>query len=370
MTLKHQTILETIALSIVAAFLSVPCQAISPDYQDFLIQNQLVYEQIFTGYEKDVAPVHSEYNDSIPARQYLDAKGEMSNLKVTFELIDGSFLQLDQASQSVHVQLEFSVEWMDVRLAWDPANFSDINYIYVRRSQIWIPDFTIRNSEKTEESLPEETQYSYVTYFGLVSSFWNLVVRQPCTLKLEKFPFDTQTCMFWIYSNNAGLEEIFAEHRIVAGLDVSSWGNGEWNVLNVSVRDLIAYEGDRENEMQVGEYSIVIKRTTAYYVAIILIPCFLLTLIIILGLFMANPAELMGKLTIGLTGIMALVFLMGLAANSLPRTSTVPNMTIYILTCLILIVNSVLYVLIFPDDPFTKKLASAQLLHLKDKTQR
>uniref|UniRef100_A0A7I5EBG4 Neur_chan_LBD domain-containing protein n=1 Tax=Haemonchus contortus TaxID=6289 RepID=A0A7I5EBG4_HAECO len=305
---------------------------IHEEYRDFLISNQLIYEHIFNGYVKD-------------------------------------FIFQDQVSQSVYVQLEFSAEWFDVRLTWDPSNYSDISYIYVRRSQVWVPDFTIRNSEKTEESLPEETQYVYITYFGLVSTFWNLVVRQPCTLKLEKFPFDTQTCMFWIYSNSAGMDEIFVENRIVDKMDVKTWGNGEWNVVNVSVRDLIIYGGDTENEMQVGEYSIVIKRTTAYYVTIILIPCFLCTLIIVVGLFMAKPAELIGKLSVGLTGIMALVFLMGLAANSLPHTATVPDMTIYILTCLMQIVSSVLYVLLFPNDPFTKAIASLDFFKSEDKSQ-
>ncbi|KAK6752799.1 hypothetical protein RB195_003913 [Necator americanus] len=78
----------------------------------------------------------------------------------------------------------------------------------------------------------------------------------------------------------------------------------------------------------------------------------------------------MMMLTIGLTGIMASVFLMGLAANSLPRTSTVPNMTIYILTCLSLVVNSALYVLVFPDDPFTKKIVPERVLAAKDKLER
>ncbi|WKY03282.1 hypothetical protein Q1695_004769 [Nippostrongylus brasiliensis] len=332
--------------------------AISDEYDDFLVSNQLVYEHIFTGYVKDIPPVSTKYNDSTSAREFLQANGKISDMTVKFELIDGSFLQLDQMSQTVYMQLEFNVEWMDLRLVWEPSNFSDIAYMYVRRSQVWLPDFTIRNSEKTEESLPEETQYVYITYYGLVTSFWNLLVRQPCALKLEKFPFDTQKCTFSIYSNSAGLQEIFVENKILEKIDLTTWGNGEWNVLNVSVRDYVGYEGDLENEMQIGEYSIVIKRTTAYYVAIILIPCFLCTIIIIIGLFMATPGELIGKLTVGLTGMMALVFLMGLAANSLPHTSTVPSMMIYILTCLSLIVSSVLYVLVFPSDPFTKNLIS------------
>ncbi|VDO92375.1 unnamed protein product [Haemonchus placei] len=270
---------------------------IHDEYRDFLISNQLIYEHIFNGYEKDVGPTQTENNISIAAREYLEANGNMSNLKVSLELINGSFLQLDQVSQSVYVQLEFSAEWLDIRLTWEPSNYSDISYIYVRRSQVWVPDFTIRNSEKTEESLPEETQYVYITYFGLVSTFWNLVVRQPCTLKLEKFPFDTQTCMFWIYSNSAGMDEIFVENRIVDKMDVKTW------------------------------------------------------------------------LSVGLTGIMALVFLMGLAANSLPHTATVPDMTIYILTCLMQIVSSVLYVLLFPNDPFTKAIASLECFKSEDKSQ-
>ncbi|VDO45034.1 unnamed protein product [Haemonchus placei] len=238
-------------------FVSADFGEIHSEYHDFLISNQLIYEHIFNGYEKDVGPTQteSECTGSIAAREYLEANGNMSNLKVSLELINGSFLQLDQVSQSVYVQLEFSA------------------------------------------------------------------------------------------------------------------GNGEWNVVNVSVRDLIIYEGDTENEMQVGEYSIVIKRTTAYYVTIILIPCFLCTLIIVVGLFMAKPAELIGKLSVGLTGIMALVFLMGLAANSLPHTATVPDMTIYILTCLMQIVSSVLYVLLFPNDPFTRAIVSLKFFKQEHKSQ-
>lgn len=108
--------------------------------------------------------------------------------------------------------------------------------------------FQICFSEKTEESLPEETQYSYVsssrknllimhyfctnnklqiTYFGLVSSFWNLVVRQPCTLKvvfinglpLQVQRFDTS----YVYVTSAGKVSVWHSNMYVLDLQQQRW---------------------------------------------------------------------------------------------------------------------------------------------------
>lgn len=50
-------------------------------------------------------------------------------------------LTIDQAKQTATMIIDYQTEWLDPRLKWNPANYSDIRaFTVAKEDTVWLPD--------------------------------------------------------------------------------------------------------------------------------------------------------------------------------------------------------------------------------------
>lgn len=64
-----------------------------------------------------------------------------------------------------------------------------------------------------------------------------------------------------------------------------SQGTGEWTLTNISVDNEYLLEGLDNETYSYLIYTFTIKRSTTYYVLLIIVPSFILTILCVVGLF-------------------------------------------------------------------------------------
>ncbi|KAI6187102.1 hypothetical protein M3Y98_00206000 [Aphelenchoides besseyi] len=182
-----------------------------------------------------------------------------------------------------------------------------------------------RNDSMLEFNIPEK----------LGSIYPNL--SQPFVdLKSTFFPFDTQFCPVALASPLLNTNE-----QIVNASQPPKDRNAEWEIINVTVRSMSFME-DGEYRVEVL-YIMHLRRRAVYYLTVVVAPCFLISSLSILGVF--GPTDNNGprteKVGLGLGSLLALVVLLDLISNSLPRSDSVSLLGYFIIAIILLCASAV-----------------------------
>ena len=124
-----------------------------------------------------------------------------SDLTVEMGLALQNIERFDQMQESITLNAWIRQTWNDYRLSWNSTQ-SNLTFISVSKTQVCVPDTELLNAA----GLPE----IYTLKGGLMlypdgTVFYSnpVVLKMPCSLELETFPFDTQTCSMvfgsWVY---------------------------------------------------------------------------------------------------------------------------------------------------------------------------
>ncbi|PIO62682.1 hypothetical protein TELCIR_15746 [Teladorsagia circumcincta] len=130
---------------------------------------------------------------------------------------------------------EYTTDWVDERLKWSPADHCGITHIYVGLEDIWIPEVTIVEAHSSQD------------------------FRQD----YQKFV----------------------------------WGNGEWKMMSISMTEQYFDTGAEETDYELSRFVFSLKRNPAFYVSMIIVPCFVINVLSIIAVFL-KTADSMGKVSI------------------------------------------------------------------------
>ncbi|GMR41736.1 hypothetical protein PMAYCL1PPCAC_11931, partial [Pristionchus mayeri] len=216
--------------------------------------------------------------------------------------------------------------WIDPRLRWDPSLFGNKTTIVVPEDDVWLPPTVIYNAIEIEVLMMDKVRNVKVDNTGRV--FWNvpMSLTTTCRLKVDFFPFDTQTCTIFATSPVLRVEEMNA----VAGRTNSVFGNAEWTQIGALI-DVASYTEFEDTKFDV-RYHVKIRRNYVYYIIVIVLPTFLLSVLTVAGIFTAaGTTEIIG---IGLTSLLALSVMLGIVAESLPKSNSLTLMGYYLLLCM------------------------------------
>ncbi|KHJ86267.1 hypothetical protein OESDEN_13987, partial [Oesophagostomum dentatum] len=174
---------------------------------------------------------------------------------------------------------------------------------------------------------------------GLVEFYVSSVVSFACPIDVRKFPFDRQKCELNIVSYNF----LSTELRVMAGIfknyNGSNAGNGEWSVdgLTAEVSSMMSTAADYN--FDVATFTFHLRRSSIFYVILIIIPSFVLTFLCVLGLFWSkfDHRDYLEKLGLGFAAILAMCMVLEIAEGSVPKTRQLPSLSIYIMVNLLLI---------------------------------
>lgn len=195
------------------------------------------------------------------------AENITSALTIQMGLALQNIEKFDQMQESITLNAWIRQTWTDYRLSWNTSQ-SELTFISVSKNQIWVPDTELLNAA----GLPE----IYTLKGGLMlysdgTVFYSnpVVLKMPCSLELQTFPFDTQTCSMkfgsWVYSSQyLNLIPYTNEEQQIDVLD--SFSHTEWEIDELSVElhfnEREGYIYEIFNEL---EYNIVLSRFPHYY---------------------------------------------------------------------------------------------------------
>lgn len=96
-------------------------------------------------------------------------------------------------------------------------------------------------------------------------------------------------------------------------------------------------------------YIFQLRRRAIFYIAVLVIPIYLISLLSILGIF--TPSTETGtrneKVSLGLGSLLSMTVILGILASAMPKSSAIPLLGYYILSVIILCAISVAFSLLF-----------------------
>ena len=148
-----------------------------------------------------------------------------------------------------------------------------------------------------------------------------------CKINARIFPFDWQVCNMTFSSWNYHSEQLYLlPLNSSDSLQNQFADNGVWELTKIKIRSVekeypYGQEGCTNCSKKFPElnYSLFLKRRSAFHVLNLLIPCLLLSVINLLVYLL--PPEAGEKIGLGITNLLALVLFQTLVAQTLPPSS-------------------------------------------------
>lgn len=271
-----------------------------------------VLNRVLEGYDRRVAP--SPPNEPV---------------RIHMTIVLGILTELRENQQVASIVMSHVQRWIDPGLTWDPDKFNGTQQIIMPVSSIWVPKMFIYNSMETKQMLPDEKFDARISYKGEVKVNNPEYVTVICRLNIDLFPFDTQFCAIAFASPLLNVREMDVN---VTDPPKDSYftGNAEWEVVNVSTRQMTFLE-DGEYRVEV-HYIMSLNRRPIYYVTVIVVPTFLISALSILGIFSpgTNDGPRNEKVSLGLGSLLAMTVLLDIVAGAMPKSNAIPLLGYYI----------------------------------------
>ena len=173
----------------------------------------------------------------------------------------------DQMQESITLNAWIRQTWNDYRLSWNSTQ-SNLTFISVSKSQVWVPDTELLNAA----ALPQiYTLKGGLSVYSDGTVFYSnpVVLKMPCSLELETFPFDTQTCRMvfgsWVYASD--FLNLIPYNNVEQQIDVlDSFSHTEWEIDELTVElNTEERNGHINEDFNELEYNIVLSRFPHYY---------------------------------------------------------------------------------------------------------
>uniref|UniRef100_A0A7S4JZS1 Neurotransmitter-gated ion-channel ligand-binding domain-containing protein n=1 Tax=Odontella aurita TaxID=265563 RepID=A0A7S4JZS1_9STRA len=176
----------------------------------------------------------------------------------------------------------FRQRWTDPRLAWDPADYSNITTLHFwvgegsgpggKTSEIWTPDIGVWNMETSLADSLTDTSV-LVDYKGSV--FWSRPgrINSVCKFRgLDAFPFDTLQCTVeigsWAHSGLYIRSVLLNEGYSVGGSETAGEAFAEYKLEKIQVKEHVypPFVGAPEDDWPVLLYDVTFRRSWKPYV--------------------------------------------------------------------------------------------------------
>ncbi|XP_072314322.1 5-hydroxytryptamine receptor 3A-like [Eucyclogobius newberryi] len=238
---------------------------------------------------------------------------------VHIDMVLFSILKLDEKSQTLQVQTQTTTYWTNEFVTWNSADFCDIKVITIPRSMVWIPDIHI------EEDVSGAGSAQFSPYVNLhmngwaTTTSWQLLTFT-CQLRLNLFPFDTQTCNITFSSMTADAKAIVLRfpHNSTQLVDnLFNITQGEWDLEGIKIEE---HSKTLERNATTSQlvYKVTVNRRPMLYVINFIVPLFSF-LVLDLASFFINEAR-GEKLAFKITILLSISVLLLLLQDMLPST--------------------------------------------------
>lgn len=239
-------------------------------------------------------------------------------------------------------------EWTDYKLKWDPDEYGGVTKLHVPADQIWLPDIVLYNNADGNYEVTIMTK-AILHHDGKVVWKPPSIYKSACTIDVEYFPFDEQTCTMkfgtWTYDGNS----VDLKHKsqsgdtplIVNGMDLSEFYlSVEWDVMSVPAKRTEQYYSCCDTPYIDITFNITMRRKTLFYTVNLIIPCVIISGLSVVVFYL--PPDSGEKISLSISIVLSLGVFFLLLAEIIPPTSlAIPLLGRYLMFTLILVNLSV-----------------------------
>ncbi|XP_068673667.1 gamma-aminobutyric acid receptor subunit alpha-6-like [Montipora foliosa] len=286
-------------------------------------------------------------NSSMKLAEYLSTEydnavrpncGSGKPTEVFIDIYVVSFGNIMEMNMELPLHMYFRQMWVDDRIAKSVKSNALLRRELV--NLLWFPDSFCYNARKSDLMLPDTNVDSVVRIDpnGFVFYSRSAHILASCELDLHDFPMDTQLC-----------EITFGSYGHTESDILMKWKNptieiGNREMAQFSVGDAVL--STKVNSYTSGNYTALtvtfpFKRRMGYYVIQVYIPCIFLVMLSWI-VFWMRPDDSASRLTVGITTILTIVFLLGYTNGMLPKVSYVKGVDWYLMTSFLFILISLL----------------------------
>nr|XP_033954165.1 acetylcholine receptor subunit gamma-like [Pseudochaenichthys georgianus] len=272
-------------------------------------------DKLFKGYNKNIRPV----------------KHPDDKLDVDIKLTLTNLISLNEKEETLTTNVWIQIQWKDYRLVWNASDHHNITTIRVPCNNVWLPDIVLENNIDGKFDV---AYYANVLLYNYGGIFWlpPAIYRSTCSIEITYFPFDYQNCTLAFRSQTYSANEVVLHlaldenppNVMIEWVDIDPQAfteNGEWAIVHRPARKMI-YEHYTPDDLEYQEilFNIVIQRKPLFYVINIILPCSLISSLVVLAYFL--PAQAGGqKLTVAISVLLAQTVFLFLIAQKIPETS-------------------------------------------------
>nr|XP_054756466.1 neuronal acetylcholine receptor subunit alpha-10-like [Lytechinus pictus] len=242
-------------------------------------------------------------------------------ITVKIDLAIINLLDMDEANQIMTANTYMTQEWHDAFLTWEPSMFWNITDIQIPIDNIWKPDIILHNNANDELNGGIRWTHAWIRYDGTVSWKTNYILMSACPMNPLYFPFDTQNCSLKLGSWTYNRDEIDVIVNGTSGDATQYQPNGEWDLKEFPVVRHVEVRECCPGVYPSVTFSVILKRQFMFYFFNLVIPCVIISSLVLLGFVL--PSDACERITLTLTILLSLTVFLLLVAETMPPTSEV-----------------------------------------------
>uniref|UniRef100_A0A915Q5E6 Uncharacterized protein n=1 Tax=Setaria digitata TaxID=48799 RepID=A0A915Q5E6_9BILA len=250
------------------------------------------------------------------------------NVKV--DLMVQAITSISEMTASFTADVFFSQIWRDPGLAFENITKCLANLTLSHRTidDIWLPNVCFQNSKSTSvHNSPTPNIFLLIYPNGTIWVNYRVKVEAPCELDMSSFPMDVQRCTmtFESYSFNVGRVRLdWFETGVIMDLQGKL---PDFELTRYTwQKQQFYYPAGQWDQLKATFY---FRRSYGYYILQLYLPTYASVFISWIA-FWIDPRCLPGRITLGVSSLMALTFQYGNVARSLPKVSYVKAMDVWI----------------------------------------
>ncbi|XP_005399678.1 PREDICTED: acetylcholine receptor subunit epsilon isoform X3 [Chinchilla lanigera] len=267
-----------------------------------------LYHHLFNNYDPECRPV----------------RGPEDTVTVSLKVTLTNLISLNEKEETLTTNVWIGIDWQDYRLNFSKDDFGGLETLRVPSDRVWLPEIVLENNSQTYSAKEVEFVFAVDDNGDAIN----------------KIEIDT---------------EAFTE-------------NGEW-AIDFCPGVIHYHDGgsaDHPGETDVI-YTLIIRRKPLFYVINIIVPCVLISGLVVLAYFL--PAQAGGqKCTVSINVLLAQTVFLFLIAQKIPETSlSVPLLGKYLIFVMVvatlIVMNCVIVLNVSLRTP-TTHAASPRLRHV------
>uniref|UniRef100_A0A8C3VP19 Acetylcholine receptor subunit epsilon n=1 Tax=Catagonus wagneri TaxID=51154 RepID=A0A8C3VP19_9CETA len=327
-----------------------------------------------SGKNEELRLYHHLFDNYDPARR--PVREPKDTVTVSLKVTLTNLISLNEKEETLTTSVWIGIDWYDYRLNYSKADFGGIETLRVPSEHVWLPEIVLENNIDGQFGVAYEANV-LVLEGGFVSWLPPAIYRSTCAVEVTYFPFDWQNCSLVFRSQTYSAEEVefvFAvddEGETISKLEIDTEAyteNGEWAI---DFCPGVIRRHDGGSPVSPGDsditYTLIIRRKPLFYVINIIVPCVLISGLVLLAYFL--PAQAGGqKCTVSINVLLAQTVFLFLIAQKIPETSlSVPLLGRYLIFVMVvatlIVMNCVIVLNVSLRTPATHTV-SPRLRHV------